>query len=87
MEVPNDIMTKYIQRRKQDLEVCLASFERHQYEEIEKVGHQLKGNGTTFGHPELSTIGKKLEEAAKVQDLETLESTLKEFSNWVHNLH
>lgn len=87
MEVPNDIMAKYIERRKQDLEACLASFERHQYEEIEKVGHQLKGNGTTFGHPELSSIGKKLEDAAHVQDLEVLVSSLKEFSLWVNKLH
>lgn len=87
MEVPSDIMTKYIERRKRDLEDCLLSLERHQYEEIEKVGHQLKGNGTTFGHPELSVIGKKLESAAQVQDLQTLELSLKEFSQWVSNLH
>ncbi len=87
MEVPSDIMARYIERRKQDLEICLASFHRKQYEEIEKVGHQLKGNGTTFGHPELSNIGKKLEEAAQVQDIASLEITLKEFSNWVNSPH
>lgn len=83
MEVPSEIMLKYIERRKRDLEDCLASFERHQYEDIERVGHQLKGNGATFGHPELSIIGKKLEEAAQVQDLENLQTALKEFSQWV----
>lgn len=87
MEVPSDIKHRYIERRKKDLEECLASLERHQFEEIEKVGHQLKGNGTTFGHPELSAIGKKMEVAAKTQDMESLEAALKDFSQWVYTLH
>lgn len=87
MEVPSEIMIRYIERRKRDLEECLSSLRKHSYEDIERVGHQLKGNGATFGHPELSTIGKKLEQAAQVQDLENLEIALKEFSQWVHALH
>lgn len=87
MEVPNEIMVKYIERRKRDLEDCLSGLARNQFEDIERVGHQLKGNGATFGHPELSSIGKKLEQAAQVQDLETLQTALKEFSHWVHTSH
>ncbi len=85
MEVPTDIMAKYIERRKQDFKDCLSSFEQHEYGELEKVGHQLKGNGATFGHPELTTIGTKLELAAREQDNETLKVALKEFSDWVNN--
>lgn len=84
MEVPNEIMSRYLERRKRDLEECLCSLESKQYSEIEKVGHQLKGNGLTFGHPELSAIGKKMEDAAVREDLEMIEKALKEFSSWVH---
>jgi len=87
MHVPNDIMIKYIERRKRDFEECLSFLEHSQFEEIEKVGHQLKGNGATFGHPEVSLIGKNLEQAAHLQDLETLEVYLKQFSIWLSNLH
>jgi HPt (histidine-containing phosphotransfer) domain-containing protein len=86
MEVPQNIMIKYIAHRKQDLEACLVSFEQGQFEELEKVGHQLKGNGATFGHPELSFLGNKLEIAAQVHNVEDLEVSLKEFSNWVNSL-
>jgi len=47
----------------------------------------LKCNGATFGHPEVSLIGKNLEQAAHLQDLETLEVYLKQFSIWLSNLH
>lgn len=87
MEVPREIMQKYIERRKLDLEACLASLSQQRFDEIERVGHQLKGNGATFGHPELSLIGKKLEEAAQLQNVESIEAALKDFSDWVHTLH
>ncbi|MBA2403864.1 MAG: Hpt domain-containing protein [Bdellovibrionales bacterium] len=87
MEVPNDIMGRYIERRKRDLEACISSLHNQKFDEIEKVGHQLKGNGTTFGHPELSLIGKKMELAAQGHDIETLETSLEEFSKWVSSLH
>lgn len=87
MDVPSDLMNRYLERRKRDLEMCLALMAAHHYEEIEKVGHQLKGNGTTFGYPELSDIGKKMEAAARAHDPELMESALKEFSQWVGTLH
>lgn len=87
MQVPYDLMARYIERRKQDLEDCMASLANKQFDEIERVGHQLKGNGATFGHPELSSIGKKLEQAAQVHNIEELETALKEFSQWVHTTH
>ena len=87
MEVPNEIMNRYIERRKRDLEACLTLIESHQYQEIEKIAHQLKGNGFTFGYPELSDIGKKLEQAAQEHDLKILQDSLREFSLWVNRLH
>ena len=87
MEVPNTIMEKYIERRKHVLEECLVALRREKFDKIEKVGHQLKGNGTTFGHPELSLIGKKLEESAKIHNLEKTGNSLKEFSQWLKSVH
>ncbi len=87
MELPLHILGRYIEHRKRDFQQCLYSLKRHQYKNIEKVGHQLKGNGATFGHPELSSIGKKLEEAAQEKDIDNLKESMKEFSDWVKNLH
>lgn len=84
MEVPHEIMMKYIERRKRDLEECQLFLKDRQFDEVERVGHQLKGNGATFGHPELSEIGKKLELAAQSKNLLSIEEGLKEFSDWVH---
>lgn len=84
MEVPGDIQGRYMDRRKKDLETCLVSLQEENFSELEKVGHQLKGNGLTFGYAELSTIGSKLERAAHARNLSDLEKSLKEFSRWVN---
>ena len=84
MEVPSDILSRYMERRKKDLEVCLINLEEENYSELEKVGHQLKGNGLTFGHPDLSSIGSHLEVAAAAQNQKEIELALKDFSFWVN---
>ena len=83
MEVPFEIQGRYIERRKHDLRVCMMALEQKKFSELETTGHQLKGNGSTFGFPELSSIGKKLEVGAQTQDLHLLKETMKEFSNWL----
>jgi HPt (histidine-containing phosphotransfer) domain-containing protein len=83
MEVPEEIQNKYLQRRQKDLEVCLKSLETGNFQGLEKVGHQLKGNATTFGYPELSSIGEQLEDGASFRDSIKIREALQEFSNWL----
>ena len=83
MEVPADIHARYIERRKKDLEQCLHGLRKKDFNELERVGHQLKGNGETFGYAELSVIGRQLECAAHQRDMQELELALKEFAQWV----
>lgn len=84
MEVPSEIQHKYMERRRKDLESCLHCLIRQNYVELEKVGHQLKGNGVTFGHEELSKIGVLMEKAAQEKNLVKVEEAIKDFSLWVN---
>lgn len=83
MEVPAEIQTRYLMRRKEDLQKCLFNFQEHNFSELEKVGHQLKGNGLTFGYQELSLIGSQLESAAAYKDEAKLQKAINDFSYWV----
>lgn len=85
MDVPADILFRYLERRKKDLEICLASLEDQNFTELEKVGHQLKGNGITFGFADLSIIGNDMELAAKRMNRPEIEKALEAFSGWVNH--
>lgn len=84
MDVPLDYLSRYKERRKKDLELCLCNLQNLNFIEIEKMGHQLKGNGLTFGYPDLSSIGSHLEKAAGEQNIPKVEQAIKEFSFWVN---
>lgn len=83
MDVPQDMMIRYLERRTRELQDCERFLADKQFTKLEKVGHQLRGNGVTFGFPELSDIGMKLEQSSQDQDLPSTQEALEEFSRWV----
>ncbi len=83
MEVTEEIKHKYLERRVKDLDVCFESLKKKNFMSLERVGHRLKGSATTFGHPELSSIGEKLERSAGMEDAPQVEAVLKEFNVWL----
>lgn len=83
MKVPSEIIARYLKRRKQDLEICLIALERKNFPELEKIGHQLKGSASTFGHPELSIIGNKLEKSSKRKEIQLIKESIRELSSWL----
>lgn len=70
LEIPHEAVVKYMERRKTDIEKCRVALESGELSVLETVGHQLKGNGITFGFPEISTIGEAMENAAKTHNTE-----------------
>ena len=87
MEVPTSLLNKYIQRRVEDLSECQHFLKAREFKEIEKIGHQLKGNGATFGFPEVSEIGSTLERSAAKSDSREIEQALNAFSDWLSTPH
>jgi HPt (histidine-containing phosphotransfer) domain-containing protein len=84
MFVPDDMKLRYFERRKHDLDECVRHLQSGDFTFIEKVGHQLKGNGVTFGFPELADIGTELEKAAREGDLGFVSNAVGKFSEWVN---
>ena len=83
MFVPEEMLNRYFERRKRDLEECVRHLREGKMNFIEKVGHQLKGNAVTFGYPELSLIGKELEIAAQEGKKEQVSAAIGKFREWV----
>ena len=83
MEVPREMKLRYLDHRKNDLEKSVIYVDQKNFQALENIGHQLKGNGLTFGHPELSRIGRELEESARFKNLSLVLEVLEKFSLWV----
>jgi len=53
------------------------------YQTIRTLGHQMKGEGGTFGFDAISTLGAKLEQAAIGEKDETVRETVQELSSYL----
>lgn len=74
---------KYKQRRQQDFIKLQAYISQKNFPGLESIAHNLKGNGVSFGYPELSQLGEKLELAAKSSRLDHAKNLVSEFEIWI----
>ena len=78
-----EILNKYFDRRKEELALCLKALENKDFSYIEQVGHKMKGNGITFGFPELSDLGSALETQARGKREPEVRVLVDRFQQWV----
>lgn len=72
MQVPLELKLNYLARRIQDLQDLRASLEQDDFSVALKLGHQVKGNASTFEFPQMTHLGLQMEEAARSRDKDSL---------------
>jgi len=58
------LVQRFLSRKRGDLDRLRSALAIDDFETIQRIGHDLKGSGETFGFPELSAFGAALERAA-----------------------
>lgn len=81
--VPDDLRARYLARRSKDVEDCFLRFRAMDWSYFERLGHQLKGNASSYGYEELGHIALRIEQSAQAKDVADLEKNLSEFKNWL----
>ncbi|AMK09857.1 Hpt domain-containing protein [Pseudodesulfovibrio indicus] len=62
------IMARYLDLRRQELIALKAALDKEDYDSVIEFGHTLKGNGSSYGFPRLSELGRELEGAGAARD-------------------
>ncbi len=70
------IRKEYLAKCKADLINMYALLETQNFESLRVLGHTLKGSGGCFGLPEITSIGKSLEQLAIAVDLRGCQSQI-----------
>ncbi|MBC7419692.1 MAG: Hpt domain-containing protein [Bdellovibrio sp.] len=86
IDIPEEAIIKYVERRKQDLADCRAAISKLDFKVLERVGHQIKGNASTFGFDELSKIAIEMENQALKKDVEKLKTALSRFESYLKKM-
>ncbi len=85
MQVPLELKLNYLSRRIQDLQQLRESLERDDFSVALKLGHQVKGNATTFEFPQMTHLGLQMEQAAKLQDKVSLSHLATKMETAINN--
>lgn len=83
MKIPEEMRAKYIERRRRDLDELRQALDSGNMEPFQRIGHQLKGNGATYGYEELGELGRRMEEAGAAKSVSEAEACVSEFVQWV----
>lgn len=76
--MPASLISWYMRVRQDDLERFRQAMEAGDFESIRQLGHQWKGTGTSYGMPEITEFGAKLEACAAQGNKQEIESLIGE---------
>lgn len=83
VDIPQEFILKYIERRKTDLENCEQALQGKDFEALARVAHQIKGNAASFGFDDLGHIAIDMETYALKQDEENLHKVMTRFNQFL----
>jgi HPt (histidine-containing phosphotransfer) domain-containing protein len=66
------IVTRFLGRKRAEIPRLRAALQGQDFEEIRRLGHDLKGAGEGFGFPDLTVVGEQLERSARSRDRKTI---------------
>ncbi len=87
IEASAEQIERYLGRRKDDFEKCRQAVNNNEFEFVQNVGHQIRGNGSSFGFDILGEIGGELEDASKTRDLNSLQKAMARFQDFLVQNH
>jgi HPt (histidine-containing phosphotransfer) domain-containing protein len=62
------ILGEFVGRLDDQVEAMQQAYDNGLHEELQRLGHRLKGAGGSYGYPLLTNAGKQLEDAVKAGD-------------------
>jgi HPt (histidine-containing phosphotransfer) domain-containing protein len=86
IEIPEgfeELTPGYLAARRNELAELTHLLADSDFERLRILGHNVKGNGTSYGLPDLTRIGDLLEGSATRADGETLGANLSELSDYL----
>lgn len=67
-EEARELRALFVEARRSDLARLAAALDARDFGAVHAVGHVFRGSGSTFGFPEASRLGARLEDAAARED-------------------
>ena len=78
-----EMQEMYIKHTSRELDKINSILNLESLEAIRTFGHNIKGSGGMYGFDEVTSIGLQIENAAKVDDLDSIRLSLSELRDFL----
>ena len=75
-DLMRELQQEYIAEFHTTIEECEALASKHDVKGLGGLGHRLKGNGASYGFPEITDIGDQIEQLAKADNFDAILSLI-----------
>jgi two-component system, sensor histidine kinase and response regulator len=83
----SDLIPGFLARKREDASAILAAAEHGESETIARLGHKMKGEGGSYGLDAITDIGRELEQAAQLADLDAARRLARFLMNFLDRLN
>ena len=78
-----DLIPTFIKNRNKEVETLRAALGGGEFEQLRQLGHRMKGVGNSYGFELVSTLGKQIEDGARIGDKPGLEARIAEYADYL----
>ena len=77
------LLPNFIAHRRRDAGTIREAIPRGDFETISRLGHNMRGNGRSYGFPVIGAIGERMETAANIRNLDSILNELRALEDWI----
>ncbi len=81
-----ELIPRFLENRHTDIKTMQEALKKENYQQIERIGHGMKGAGSGFGFDAVTEIGTRIESAAKNHDLESIRKEIGVLEHYLQHL-
>ena len=78
-----ELVPEFIENRYEDIEKINECLVSNEIDEIQRLGHSMKGSGGGYGFHEITNLGGELEQAAKRGDKDEIDNINKKLAEYL----
>ncbi|MCG6951062.1 MAG: Hpt domain-containing protein [Betaproteobacteria bacterium] len=78
-----DLIPSFMSNRRKELEALRTALAQSDFDELRRLGHRMKGAGSSYGFDLVSTIGKNIEDGAKASDAAAIGANLDTYEDYL----
>lgn len=78
-----DLIPVFMKNRTKEVDSLRSALSASDFEQLRQLGHRMKGVGNSYGFAFVSTVGKRVEDAAKLSDTIALQACVDEYAEYL----